>query len=671
MGALNTTLSAPWLGRLLALALAGVLWLCCAWLAPASLQQIDERTTDLLWQITARSEPERRVILIDIDDASLTRLGPWPWPRQTMAELTRKLDEQGVGLKLFDVVYPGGREGTPELTRALAARDATAPTVMAQVFALNNESQLQSGQLLGTLPGIGCQAPAMMAQGYIANAPGLHTRAGHITPTLDADGAVRRVPSLVCFDGHTYPALALAGLIALAPTSLGTTGGGISLQIGTNAWSAPWQAQLDALPGMLVGLDKQGQMRVPYRLARAAFTSISAADVLQNKVPPGLLQGAWVIIGASAFGLVDAVPTALGRGVSGAEVHAQLLSAIVDGVVPYTPQATTWLQMGFVLLSVGLLCLLASSHPLRQRQRVLLVPVAALALAAAAYGLHALALLQAGWYLGWAGPALAVVLVGGALGTVEHKRSLFEKKRLYQNLSSYVPVPVAEQIAFTQPSGNIEAQRRDVTLLAADLNNFSAYCETRSPEETAHVLHKFYSTASDIIAAHGGVVEEMVGDSLLAVFNGPLPCNDHPANALAAARELWLRCSEELPNTQNQGLEPMGVSVGLESGEALVGSFGSAGRRVHTVLGQVVTTTLRLRDLTVDLAYPILIGQTAALRMGTQVDDPALALKPIGNFLLPGLQHSAKIYTLRHLLQPGSTLEQQNLRYLHQVNIAA
>jgi adenylate cyclase len=671
MGALRLLFQSAWRGRLLALAGAAVIWAVWWSLFPASLQQLDERATDLLWRATASPEPERRVILIDIDDASLGRVGPWPWPRQTLAELTRKLDEQGVGLKLFDAVFPEPREGTAALTSALAAHDATAPAVLAQVFALNNESQLQSGQLAGALAGAGCQSPGMLAQGFLANAPGLHPRAGHITPTLDADGAVRRVPALVCFEGRTYPALTLAGLMALAPPASGAAPRPLALQPGVGPWAPAWEATLSVLPGHTVGLDPQGQMRVPYRQARAAYTAVPAADLLQDKIAPGALKGAWVIIGASAFGLADVVPTALGKGVGGAEVHAQLLSALVDGAIPFTPRAAPWLQLAAVVLGIGLLVGLVVGNPLGNHRRVLLLPVASLVLAGLMAALHAVALLQAGWYVGWAGPALALVLAGAGLALAEHQRSLFQKARLYQNLSSYVPGPVAQKIAFTQPTGEIQAERLDVTILAADLNNFTAYCEARSPEETARVLHRFYSTASEIVAAHGGVVEEMVGDSLLAVFNGPQPCADHPQKALAAARDIWLRCSEELPNVTAQGLEPLGVSIGLDSGDALVGSFGTAARRVHTVLGQAVSVALRLRELTVDLAYPVLVGAQTASRVLPQGEDPVLVLKPLGSFLLPGMQHSAKVYTLRHLLQPGSAQEQRNLHYIHQVNIAA
>jgi adenylate cyclase len=292
--------------------------------------------------------------------------------------------------------------------------------------------------------------------------------------------------------------------------------------------------------------------------------------------------------------------------------------------------------------------------------------MAAVGLALLTLGLHAAALAGIGWWLGWSHAALAIVIAGLFLGLAEHARSLAEKGRLFRNLASYLPRAVAEQVALAEPSGEIVADRRDLTVLAADLRNFSAYCEARSPEDAARVLHRFYSTATAIVEAHGGVVEEMVGDSLVALFNGPRPCADHAMAALSAAREMWLRCSEELPNLPPQGLEPLALGIGLESGMALLGSFGPAGRRVHTVLGQTVTIALRLQDLTAELAYPVLVGDEAAKRVGVPFEHSDLALKPLGTFLLPGLRHSSKIFTLRSLLLPGTPGDEQTLQYLKQ-----
>ena len=128
-----------WL-RLILLGAALLTWFGVVWFFPSSLQMIDERGTDLVWRLSAKSEVERRVVVVDIDDASLAALGPWPWPRPLVAKLVRQLDSYGAGLKLFDVVFPEAREGTAELATALTAKDslvdAPAPNVLAQVFAI-------------------------------------------------------------------------------------------------------------------------------------------------------------------------------------------------------------------------------------------------------------------------------------------------------------------------------------------------------------------------------------------------------------------------------------------------------------------------------------------------------------------------------------------------------
>jgi adenylate cyclase len=658
------------------LAFAGLLWAALAMLMPSGLHQLDERTTDLVWQLSASSEPERRVLVVDIDDASLQKLGPWPWPHTTQARLVDALRAQGARLQLYDVVFADAREGTADLAGALATADGTGPALLAQVFALNHESTQTSGELVGALPGTACLPPAALAQGYLANQAGLHHRAGHITPKLDGDGAVRRIPALVCYNQRNYPTLALAGLLALADPAY--VAAPLRVEPGTGPWQAAWNLSIPGMPGVSAPLDDQGNLRVPFHKARSAITSVSAADVLEGRLPPDLLRGAWVLVGSSAFGMADAVPTALGGAVSGVEVHAQLLTALIDGAVPFAPRASVLLQCLWVAFALLTLLGLTGASPIAgaarqhrqwfQSRRVLWVPLASLALGLLTFVWHAAALQQLGWWIGWSRPALAIVIAGLCVGLAEHARALAEKGRLFQNLASYLPHSVAEQIALAEPTSDISAERRDLTVLAADLRNFSAYCEARSPEDAARILHRFYSTASVIVESHGGVVEEMVGDGLVAVFNGPKACEDHPTRALAAARELWLRCSEELPNLPPQGLEPLALGVGLESGMALVGSFGAAGRRVHTVLGQTVTIALRLQDLTSELAYPVLVGDEAARRIGVPFEQSDLALKPLGTFLLPGLRHSSKVFTLRTLLQPGSSAEMQSLHYLKQQN---
>lgn len=97
-------------------------------------------------------------------------------------------------------------------------------------------------------------------------------------------------------------------------------------------------------------------MRVPYRLAREAFVSLSAADVLlrPESLQPAL-AGAVVLVGSTAFGMADTVATPLGAVASGLEVHVQAMSALLDDAVPYTPAAWPWMQAALLVVIAGLL----------------------------------------------------------------------------------------------------------------------------------------------------------------------------------------------------------------------------------------------------------------------------------------------------------------------------
>lgn len=618
----------PRLLRLSALILAALLTLAAALLWAPQLRQWDERTGSLAWNFAGVDGQERRVVVVDIDEKSVQALGNWPWPRARMADLLNRLDEEGASLKMLDVLFDGPREGDAALAKALLS---PVPTVAAEVLALDASHPVHAGQLAGALPFAACPAASMPASGYLAPQPGLlpaNMPAGHITPILDPDGAIRKVPALICLDNKTYAALPIAGLMAAE--------NGVSPQL------APGRSLLGPAWWLTVGdqrlpLDERGRFRVSYQMPRAGFLSVSAVDVLNHQVPNGLLKGAWVLVGATAFGAGDAVPTPLGGAVGGVEVHAEALSALLDDRTPYTPRlAPAWPWFMGVLMVLLLLATLR----LTQRSAGLVLPVVAALGLALLFGAHAVLLLTAHIWLGWATPALFTLLAASLLSGAELIRTRFERERLFQNLASYLPEPVARAVALQEPTAQVHAVRREATVMFVDLRNFSAYCEGRPPEETATVLHLFYTTATRVVEGHGGMVEQMVGDGLMAVWNGSSPAADHGTRALAAADELWRALGAQLPNRFSRRTPALDVGIGLESGTVLVGSFGPAGRRVHTVLGETVTVAARLQAMTGDLAYPILLGP----QLVADVNPPTAIL--LGEFLLPGLNTPRTIHAL-------------------------
>lgn len=627
--------SSPWRLRAAAVLLAVLCVLALEGLAPGLSRRVEERAGDMLWRLGPAAAPanaqERRFVVVDIDEASLAQLGAWPWPRERLAELSRRLAELGAGLQVYDVVLPEPRPGDAEL----AAEFARQPVVLSQILALEPDARAAAGRLQGALKAgaPACGPPLPEATGYIANAPELTSAgglaAGHITPRIAGDGAVRHLPALICFEGRAYPALGLAALLKGAGAEPAW-----SLTAGSGWLDPAWRLTHPALPGIVVPLDGHGDVRLSYQLPRRAFASVSAAEVLAGKAPADLFRGAWVLIGATAFGVGDAVPTPHGGAVGGVEVHAQFIAALLDGRLPRTPRAASFLLLllGF---AGGAVLLLAVRW---RRLPALGLPLAGAVLAAALFALHAYLQLGRDLWLGWASPSAFCLLAGVLLAAAEHARARFERERLYGNLASYLPAPVAAEIAFHEPSGTIEAQRREITVLFADIRNFSAYCEGRPPEEAAALLHAFFTTSTRVVEANGGLVEEFIGDAMMAVWNVPQDCPDHAARALAAALVLQVEAGQLFAQPPPPGLEPLALGIGIETGSALVGSFGPARRRIHTALGETVTIASRLQMLTADLAQPVLVGEGAAAHLARG------AVTSLGSFLLEGLRSPHLVY---------------------------
>lgn len=643
----------------LSIAAAALFWAALHFFAPSSLNQLDERSGDLVWRLSADLRDERRLIVVDIDERSLREVGPWPWPRATQAKLVQQIATIGAQQQIYDIVFASPASDGAQGDAALAQAVARNHPVLAQVFALEQGGQALGGQLAGALDWPSCPAPFGSATGYLANqsavaaASSAGLEVGHITPRIAVDGLVRHQPAVICYQGKSYPALGLAALLR------GTGGHALALERGNGWLDAPWRLTGPSLSAGAIPLDDRGDLRVSWKLHPDSFISISAADVLAGRVPAGLLDSAWVLVGSSAFGLNDSVATPFGGAAAGLQVHAQVITALIDGRTPYTPRTAAALQAMAAAAGVAMLLFLSRTRSVRRAGGrhfpEYLLPLAAAGWALLLWVAHALLLMLHAMWLGWVEPALFVVVSGGCMGILEHAKSRLDRDRLYAHLSSYLPAPVAASLALQPPSSAIKASTNLVSVLFADIRNFSAYCEARPPEEAAAVLHAFFSTATKVIEAQGGVIEAFQGDAILAVWNGepdanpaadPAHSGDHARRALQAAINLHAAMHGVLPDPAPAGLEPLALGIGVESGPAMAGSFGLASRRTHMVMGRTVTIASRLVDMTAELAHPILVGEGLAAQVG------ASGLESMGTFMLDGMRvpHHVYAYPLAHAL---------------------
>ncbi len=636
-------LSATWM-RSLALFTALITIVIVQAFASGWMAQWNDRITSRTWALADSNVQEKRVVVIDIDEKSVQALGPWPWPRDRVAQLLQSLDQQGVNLKIVDILFEGNQATDPAL---MAALQGGAPTVVGQLFSLRTEPYVRSGTLTGALPMGACPAQALTAHGYMAPASSIAlaaTQVGHITPIVDPDGAVRHIPAIVCHQGQAYPSLTLAALSAAT---------GDTPRIDTTPKLGQSHSQIH-IGDFHLPIDEQGRLMVSYQTPRQGFISLSAVDVLNGQIPPQILQGAWALVGSTALGAGDAIPTPQGGAVGGIEVHAHILSAALDARTPYIPNwapfwpwASAALSIAVMLLALRIVATAGIAIPIAAGINLLMIG-----------GLHTYWLLVQNQVLAVGLPALFTLTASGSMLVAEILRVRLERERVYNNLSSYLPKGAADKIAFSAPSAHVIAERHDASVMFVDLRNFSAYCEGRSPEDAATVLHNFYTTIDRIVTEHGGAVEHMVGDGIMAVWNGSTPCPEHPQKALDAATRIWEEGTQQLPQVASRKTPPLDLGIGLETGQVMVGSFGPAHRRVHTVLGETVTVAARLEALTAELAYPILLGPEIIQR--TQAPQA----KALGDFLLAGLTSPRKVHTLpvkysEHHLQLVFSVDQE------------
>lgn len=618
----------PVVAKLCTLVVAAVLTLAVMLLFRPGLMSLEERVGALGWTLNPDQAPEERITLVVIDEQSIAEIGPWPWARADIARLITAIDSAGAQLQLHDIVYPEARNGDEKV---IAAVENSNGVVIAQIPALEGQSSTtNTGLMTHPFNGVTCDSAngglrIARSSGYVAPAAGFSAvPKGHIAVIIDSDGGVRRSPALVCNEGQAFPSLAISAFLQLGSAS--TWSG--SIEQGSSWFGPDATLTLNGYPGLDIPLASDGTMRISFAKAPESFRALSAADVMNGRVDTRMLDNAWVLVGGTAFGMGDIVPTPYSGATPGLELHARILASLLDVDVPYSPAAAPLIL--FLMSGLFALALYGLAY-LGDRFAAYGLPLAALLLPITALSMHNFALGTSNLWLGWIAPALFSVCGASALLLQELARTRLERARVYGNLNSYLPSDVARQIAFSLPNSSVNAQRSNVTLLNADLRNFSAFGEARPPEEIAAVLHFFFTRATEIIERHGGRVQEFKGDSILAIW--PQADSRSARDALKSAKQMQEALNDKLlPSQALSGLEPLALGIGIEQGPVLIGSIGPAHRRSHTLLGDTVGITLRIQEMTAELAQPILIGECAA----RQLNDEKLESQ--GSYLLSGLR---------------------------------
>jgi adenylate cyclase len=223
-------------------------------------------------------------------------------------------------------------------------------------------------------------------------------------------------------------------------------------------------------------------------------------------------------------------------------------------------------------------------------------------------------------------------------------KSSLEKKRLRDQqrelISKFATREVAEDLLTSGFS--LGGKLVEAAALFCDIRSFTAIVEAQSPTETIELLNDYYTLMMDAISGEGGVVNQMVGDGLMAIFGAPLPRDDHRQRAVLAARqmvELIRLFNEEQAAQDNLQIQ---IGIGVASGSVVAGYTGTLHRATYTCVGDTVNVAARLESHTKVVDRPILIDEHT--RRGL---DDAIAVEAQGELLVKGKTEPVKVYAVQ------------------------
>ena len=620
----------------------------------ALLAKLEAISYDTRLKLTLPNRDDPQVVVIDINEPSLQREGRWPWSRDKLARLTTQLlDRYQARAVGFDVVFaePDRSSGIDVLER-LAQRDLKDDRgYVATLDRLRSELDFDArfadairgravilgfgftyeAQQIGALPpplfhaqdiggGIIPIQPAVGYTSAIAELSQAAAGSGHVDPFFDADNVVRRVPMVELYRNAYYPALSLAiARVVLEAKRV------------TPHFDSDNRLDGFDVGGLALPTAADGTALIPFRGKPKTFRYYSAADVLAGTAPADF-AGAIALVGTTAKGLQDLRPTPLAADFPGVEIHASLLSGMLNQNLKSVPANANAIE-ALIMLLTGLVVLFVI--PYRDPLFNALGVVAVMGLVAAA---NLLLWIKLNEVVPVAATLLMLAVLFGwnmLAGFMREERKI---RRVSAMFGEYVPRERVAQMVESGERYSMVGESRTMTVLFSDVRDFTALSENLPPRELSAMLNAYLTPMTEIIHAHRGTVDKYVGDAIMAFWGAPIDNPNHARDAVLAALAMQRRISSLAQEFKKRGWPELVIGVGINTGAMNVGDMGSEFRTAYTVLGDAVNLASRLEGLTKEYGVAVIIGED------TRAAVPDIRCREIDRVRVKGRAHPVTIF---------------------------
>ena len=575
------------------------------------------------------------IVLVAIDDAAFHRLNErQPLPRDYLALVIRGLRKSGARLIGLDVDLRRPTMPADDRDLVAAIRDISGNPAVPVIVA----------RTLTAVPASGGEVRFRPRQLYDA---ALEANSGFAEVPKDEDGFFRRVPLAVPLpDDQFFPSLSLALLASLggqdAATLARRLGGPEPIELSLPEWD---EARGKLIEGSPLRFFRDDDWKINFIGPAGSFPTIGSDAVYQVGVSDqeiardNPLRDRIVLVGATFEESRDAYPTPHGL-MYGMEIHANILHTLLTRS---QIQPVAW---GTSLILQFILCLILSAlFAVLRPNRALLISLAGAALVT--FGLSAGAVAPGIYWFDFLTPILAIRLSGSL-------HDAMERRRIRESFHQYIGREVAERVYDDDRS--LSGQRRTVSVMFTDLRDFTTMSEAMTADQVARQLNEYFPMMVEAVQQHRGIVNDFIGDAVMAVYGAPMDNPEHALDAVRTARKMQAGLAALNAEWQARGLPTLKMGIGIHTGTVFAGNVGSSKRKKYTVVGDAVNVAARVEGLNKELHTTLLItGDTY-----TAIKDRVEA-KDCGEVKVKGRHQAVKVYEVLALAEVAEGAQRRRL----------
>ena len=573
--------------------------------------------------------PSKDVVVVDFDEATFRQFRQYPFPRDVVATVLRKVSAGKPELIGLDFLLTEAR--TPEQDAAMVSALSDAGNVI-----LASTMEMSQVPALKPLPQF-CDPDPADPNYCNHGAFGV----GFINLPTDDDGIMRRAFLLPPQNSRVLP-MAVSLAANYRKQGLKNVAAGV-YQLG------PARIAVDrSLNTFLIGT-----------WSFQPAPSISAEQVLTSGFDPSSLRKKIVLIGSSASAGNDLHFTPLFRAryqgrhtmIPGTQILAAQITTLLEGRAAHPMDILALWILNLVITLVALLILL-QVRPSVSVPLVLLAGVAVYGHAQYAYNANRL-------WVDFVSGELCLVLalpIGLGYRFVQERwlkgKAEAERRQLMGIFSRYVSPEVAEEIWKRRGEIVLAGEEKTATVLFSDIRSFTAITAGKPSNEVLAWLNEYFDAMADCIRDHGGFLNKFIGDGIMAVYGVPLSrgAKDDACRAVETALSMNQRLADLRRRHEGNAAYPaLRIGVGIHTGSLTAGNVGARDRLEYSVIGETVNLASRLESLTKDFHCEVVISPATY-----ELVKDRFGTRALGEAAVRGFEGKIPLYTVESRTAAGS-----------------